>query len=273
MSSWQADFYHYGVSSPSGEGELWHLTICDRLGNLLSAQTCPQAEVSSHWLKAHLQSLYENTQPSEIQIFRPQILNLFSLALEDLEISLIPTRRTIGLKTYLKEHYGEVALKVDSPPPQPLPESLWGEQWRFAALPASDLMTAFQDHPIPYLDFPEDLWPLNLGIPSDRLIPGVIIYAGRQARYLGQWLASLDPVSLHYQALDLNQSGGLVLEAGLSDRWIIATFTDGEMATKAQTFMNRQTEAQGLHFLLVQPDDSGMTTTGVWLLQYLTPLL
>ncbi|MEB3248035.1 MAG: Tab2/Atab2 family RNA-binding protein [Merismopediaceae bacterium] len=270
MSSWQADFYHYGVSSLPGE-ELWHLTLCDRLGNLLYTQTCPQREVSSHWLKIHLQTLGQRMPVEEIQIFRPQILNLFSLALEDLEISLIPTRRTLGLKTYLKEHYGDGALHIDSPPPQPLPESLWGEQWRFAALPASDLMTVFQDYPIPYLDFPEDLWPVNRGIASDRLIPGVIIYAGRQARYLGQWLASIGPVSLHYQALDLNEAGGLVLEAGLSDRWIMATFNDGEMATNAQTFMNRQMEAQGLHFLLVQPDDSGMTTTGVWLLQHLAP--
>ncbi len=47
----------------------------------------------------------------------------------------------------------------------------------------------------------------------------------------------------------------LILEASLADRWILATFADEKVS------------AAGLYFLLVQPDDSGMTYTGLWLLQ------
>jgi hypothetical protein len=60
---------------------------------------------------------------------------------------------------------------------------------------------------------------------------------------------------------------GLILEAGLVDRWIVATFEDPEVTTAAQAFEQRKKHCRGLHFLLVQPDDSGMTYSGFWLLQ------
>jgi hypothetical protein len=60
---------------------------------------------------------------------------------------------------------------------------------------------------------------------------------------------------------------GLILEAGLCDRWVITTFNDADVARAGQQFERRKQASQGLHFLLVRPDDSGMTTTGLWLLQ------
>jgi hypothetical protein len=52
------------------------------------------------------------------------------------------------------------------------------------------------------------------------------------------------------------------------DRWILVTFEDAEVAQAAQVYEQRKQQSQGLHFLLVQPDDSGITYTGFWLLQY-----
>jgi hypothetical protein len=57
-----------------------------------------------------------------------------------------------------------------------------------------------------------------------------------------------------------------VLEVGLCDRTILFTYDDPEMAAAAQRFTQRQQESQGIHFLLVQPDDTGVTYTGLWLL-------
>ncbi|HEY9750428.1 MAG TPA: Tab2 family RNA-binding protein, partial [Allocoleopsis sp.] len=51
------------------------------------------------------------------------------------------------------------------------------------------------------------------------------------------------------------------------DRWVLATFEDAEVRAAAQAYEQRKQAAQGLHFLLVQPDDSGMTYSGFWLLQ------
>ncbi len=151
-------------------------------------------------------------------------------------------------------------------PPQPLPESLWGDQWRFMAITAQDLQTALTDQPMRHQHLPENLWPFNLGLAADLPIPGVVIYAGRQSRALGQWLADQQPQSLTYVADDPRRSGGLVLKTKAMNRWIVATFADPEMATAAAVFSQRQQNAKGLHFLWVQPDESGITSTGVWLL-------
>ncbi|MBE9176415.1 DUF1092 family protein [Synechocystis salina LEGE 06155] len=152
------------------------------------------------------------------------------------------------------------------PPPQPLPDSLLGESWQFVALPAQDIWPYFGDRPMRYQSMPEHLSPLQLGLAADLPIPGVVIYGGRQCRQIGQWLAEQQPTSLLYIAEDPQQSGGLVLHTQTGDRWVMVTFKDGEMATAAGVFSQRQQKAKGLHFLWLQPDDSGVTTTGFWLL-------
>jgi hypothetical protein len=45
------------------------------------------------------------------------------------------------------------------------------------------------------------------------------------------------------------------------------TFHDQAIATAGQRYYQRQQEAKGLHFLLVQPDDSDVTFSGLWILQ------
>jgi hypothetical protein len=135
------------------------------------------------------------------------------------------------------------------------------------AIAAQDLQTALTARPQRYQSLPDNLWPMNLGLAANLPIAGMVIYAGRQARALGQWLAEQTPHSLTYIADDPQRSGGLVLRTGTINRWIMATFADPEMAAAAKVFAQRQQAANGLHFLWVQPDDSGVTSTGVWLLQ------
>jgi hypothetical protein len=81
---------------------------------------------------------------------------------------------------------------------------------------------------------------------------------------LARWLQDAQPVALNYIA---GAPDGLILEAGLVDRWVVATFGDKEVATAAQMYEQRKQLSRGLHFLLVQPDDSGMTYSGFWLLR------
>jgi hypothetical protein len=103
-----------------------------------------------------------------------------------------------------------------------------------------------------------------LGLSPEAIVPGVTIEAGRRSRLLSQWLESVQPVALQMVAGDPD---GLMLDAGLCDRWIVTTFEDAEVRQAGQTFEQRKAASQGLHFLLVQPDDSGMTYSGLWLLQ------
>lgn len=117
---------------------------------------------------------------------------------------------------------------------------------------------------IPILEMPADLLPLKLGIASTVLIPGIVIDGGRRSLRLAQWLQQARPVSLNYIA---GAPDGLILSAGLVDRWVVATFEDADVKAAAQTYEGRKQASQGLHFLLVQPDESGMTYSGFWLLK------
>jgi len=274
---WQADFYRRPLQDAAGQA-LWELLVCNSTRTFTYEALCPQSEANAKWLVEQLQLAAGDEQnlPSLIQVFRPQSLSLISAAGQQLGIPVEPTRRTFTLKQWLQERSnlypsmenstGEPynPLAVDKLPPTPLPENLWGEQWRFATLSAGDVQEAFIDRPIPILKMPEFLLPLNLGLASTVAVPGVVIYGGRQSLRLARWLQEARPVALNYVA---GAPSGLVLEAGLIERWIVATFEDQEVMTAAQAYEQRKQLSQGLHFLLVQPDDSGMTYSGFWLLR------
>jgi hypothetical protein len=276
MVIWQIDFYRRPLQDGSGH-PLWELLVCDRAGDFRHQAFCPQPEAGAGWLRGQLQILTEkNGIPERVQVFRPQALSLVETACQPLGISVEAIRRVPELKHWLEQRAQEYRtlpnytgqayqpLGIEKPPPMPLPENLWGDRWGFASFPAGDLMEAFADRPIPFGTMPPELSPFNLGIASGTLVPGVIITGGRRALQLSRWLQEAIPVSLTYVP---GAPDGLVLEAGLNDRWIVATFEDGEMKAAGQTYQQRQKTSRGLHFLLVQPDDSGMTHSGFWLLQ------
>lgn len=270
---WQLDFYRRPLQNERGD-QLWELLVCDRERTFAYIAFCSQAEVSSNWIIDQLQKMGRKL-PDIIQVFRPQTMNLLESTAEILGVKIEGTRRTKTLKKWLEErsiiypqmpgytgqNYNPIA--IDKPPPLPLPDNLWGDQWRFASLPAGEVTEIMLDRPIPILVMPEDLLPLNLGLSSQAIIPGIVIDGGRKSRYLAQWLQEIKPVELNYIA---GEPDGLVLETGLIDRWIIATFNDPEVTQAAKLYGERKKDTLGLHFLLVQPDDSGMTYSGFWLL-------
>lgn len=275
MGVWQADFYRRPLRDATGL--LWELLICDPTRRFTYSARCPQTAVSSDWLVSQLQTAADaRGLPDVVQVFRPQALNLLITAGQQLGFVVEATRRTPALKHWLQErarqypkedaYTGEAysPLALDKPPPVPLPENLWGEQWRFAGLPAGEIEEAFGDRPIPVLEMPTLLLPLNLGLASTVPVPGVVIDGGRQSLRLARWLQEARPVALNYMA---GAPDGLILEAGLAERWVVATFEDQAVATAARTYQQRQQLSQGLHFLLVQPDESGMTYSGFWLLR------
>ncbi|MGH1394654.1 MAG: Tab2/Atab2 family RNA-binding protein [Trichormus sp.] len=258
---WQADFYRSPHQDSAGN-ILWELLICDATRSFEYTATCLQSEANARWLTEQLQQAAEGKLPDVIQVFRPQSLSLMETAGGNLGIKVEPLRQTVALKEWLTEK--QYSITIDKPPPLPLPENLWGEEWRFATIAAGDLVDLFSDRPIPISSMPESLQPLNLGLSSTAAVPGVVIFGGRRSLRLAQWIQSVNPVSLHYVA---GAPDGLVLEAGLVDRWILVTFEDAEVAAAAKVFEQRKQQSKGLHFLIVQPDDSGMTYTGFWLLQ------
>lgn len=272
---WQVDFYRSPLQDTKGQ-TLWELLICDATRHFTYNGLCPQAAVNSNWLVSQLRNAAsEIGLPKQLLVFRPQSLGLVTAAAQELNIGVEATRHTPALKQWLQEralqypldNYTGVAynpLAIDKPPPTPLPENLWGEQWRFATLPAGYLEEAFAGRPIPFLQMPKFLLPLNLGLASTLPVPGVVIDGGRQSLSIARWMQNVKPVSLNYIA---GAPDGLILEAGLAERWVVATFEDQEVTAAAKMYEQRKAASLGLHFLLVQPDNSGMTYTGFWLLR------
>lgn len=279
--TWQADFYRRPLQDEVGN-PLWELVVCEVDRSFTASAFCPQPEANSAWITQQLQRFgheadvnHAKKLPTKIQVFRPQSVSLLQAACQPLGIAVEPTRRTAALQELLQEKaisyralpnytaqpYEPVAL--ETPPPLPLPENLWGEQWRFAAIVSSEL-ERFQHRPIPILEMPEFLAPMRLQLPSSLPIPGVVIDGGRRSRPLAQWLQRAKPFALDYIP---GQPDGLILQAGLVERWVLTTFEDEAVIAAAKTFQQRQQQSKGLHFLLVQPDETGMTYSGFWLLQ------
>ncbi|MDJ0745359.1 MAG: Tab2/Atab2 family RNA-binding protein [Xenococcaceae cyanobacterium MO_167.B27] len=274
MVIWQCDFYHIPVSQAK-EKPSWLLFISDPDGNQIHTGKCLQAEANSSWLIEQLRQAGKGNLPEKIQIFRPQIVGLFKTATEALSIELESTRRTRTLKQKIRQYMddnfstlsGNKYFALDKPPPQPLPESLWGENWSFVSIAAGEITNFIEDRPIPFKEIPESLLPMNLGIASNVVVPGIVVYGGRNSFSLCRWLQEQKPVALNYIPTEIGQSGGLVLESGLVDRWIFNTFEDESVAQAAKSYEDNKQISDGLHFLLIQPDDSGMTYTGFWLLK------
>ncbi|MEB3314166.1 MAG: Tab2/Atab2 family RNA-binding protein [Cyanobacteriota bacterium] len=277
MIDWQADLHRPPLVDSDGQ-PLWELLLCNRDASFTYVAQVPQAGVNQAWLTAQLRraKIEAGGQPDRLRVFRPQALSLLRAGAAPLGIEVQATRHTPTLHRWLKQRAHEYVapaqgtglpyqpLELDRSPPLPLPESLWGRRWGFTALTAAEFERTLPYEPIPIRGLPEDWLPSRLGLASSAALPGVVIEAGPQALPLCRWIETAEPAWLRYQAGDL---GGLILEAGLSDRWVVATFSDPQVGAAGQRFEEGKGLTQGLHFLLVQPDDSGMTYTGLWLLR------
>ncbi|MEM9135973.1 MAG: Tab2 family RNA-binding protein, partial [Cyanobacteria bacterium P01_F01_bin.42] len=102
------------------------------------------------------------------------------------------------------------------PPPQPLPEHLWGKTWKFVTLTADDLEVGLMQRPIPILE--TENVPSQLGLAPHMAIPGVVIEAGRRSLKLAQWVQAQQP---RYLASVLAELNGLLLNTESQQRWIL----------------------------------------------------
>ncbi len=267
-STWQADLSRRPQTDDQGK-PLWELLICDGTGSWQFTRRACQSEISGDWVGAQLaEAVALHHPPSSIQVFRPQSFSLIATGAQPLGITVAATRYTPQLKGILyhlsQGVNGWEPLEIEQLPPQPLPERLRGEQWQFAALAAGEVEYAFRDRPIPIVSAPDYALPKAQGLSSDLPVPGLVIYGGRASMALAQWLQSIGPVALDYMN---GAPDGVILEAGLAERWVMATFEDQDVAAAGAIFQQRKQSSQGIHFLSVQPDDGGVTTSGFWLLR------
>ena len=277
MTIWQADFYYLPETTKTER--LWELTICTLINTTSKKNTnkvysvrCSAADANAAWLAEKINQIAEGKLPNKIQVFRPQALGLIATAGSKLNIQVEATRNTSTLKQVLIEKYQTEyphynPIKLEKTVPQALPENLWGDKWQIANIKANQIVDLFRDRPIPVCHLPEALYPVNLNLASELPIPGIVVYGGKKSMQLARWIEEQNPAFLNYIPTEVGKSGGFILETGLIDRWVFNTFESESAAEIARNYEQKKQAVKGLHFILIQPDDSGMTHTAFWLLK------
>lgn len=283
---WELDYYSRPILEPDGK-KRWELLICstpevDSSGQSHGegfrwSRTCPAASVNSIWLREALQEALAEAQqqglaaPRRLRCWRASMRTMVQRAAEGLGLELVPSRRTYALVSWLQQREREVypaqegymAGPLAPPPapirpvPVPLPEAARGDQWAWASLPLEALREAsgwdagFRS-----------LVPIPAGLDPVAPVPGIRLFSRSRALAIAGWLAGLEPVRLEISGSQL------VLEAGLEDRWLLASvLPDAEASAAAAAFAAAREQAGGLQFLAVQTSESEPRFEGFWMLR------
>lgn len=280
---WELDFYSRPILDENKK-KVWEVLICESPlevrdepdSTFRYAQYCSNTQVNSVWLRQALEEAMAQSgqSPQKIRFFRTQMNNMITKACNDLGISVTPSRRTFTLNRWLDTRMREVypnhpgfqanvpnpSVQMPTQAPESLPDALVGQQWAFVTLEAS----AFEEMHEWEIDFREAFPLKNLAITPDTKIPGLIIFSPR-ALPLAGWLSGLDLGSIKIDS----EKDRLLLETGVSDRWILANLKERALLTEAKGFEQAKQKAQGVHFLAVQSDPQAESFAGFWLLQEL----
>jgi hypothetical protein len=277
--SWQLDFYSRPVQGKDGK-KLWELLVTDASGALRHVEPVPSTNVNSRELRNRVQRLIDSTpdKPREIRFFRAQMKNMISIALQDLDVEVRPSRVAYALQDWIDERERDVypAMPGYRKPrpefgaglkyPVRLPEQLRGEQYAVATLPLTEFLPGGalsggnSDASVGF----GKLCPLPAdaaAVPPETMVPGVIIFSGR-AKAIAAWLSGLDLafVSASLEARDL------LIEVGLDSQYLLARLRSPQQLLEAEGLEKGKQNTGGLHFLSVQvsAEDEPL---GFWLLR------
>ena len=282
---WELDFYSRPILDSEGK-KRWELLICStpEVGGDGAAasdsfrwvRACPASSVNSIWLREALQAAQAEATaagvapPRRLRCWRASMRTMVQRAAEGLGLDLIPSRRTYALVSWLQQREREVYPQQEgylagplAPPPQavrpvpvPLPEAARGDSWAWASLPVSALAgaNAWDSGFSGLVPLPEDA-------AADAGVPGLRLFSSSRALAVAGWLAGLEPVRLEIVGTQL------VLEAGMDDRWLLATLPEAEAEAAAQAFATSRQQAAGLQFIAVQSRESDQRFEGFWLLR------
>lgn len=280
---WELDFYSRPILEPDGK-KRWELLICATPDSIQDSpgfrfvSTCPAGSVNSSWLKQALQSALESARsqdldpPRRLRCWRASMRTMVQRAAEGLGLELIPSRRCYALVEWLQEREREVYPREEGymagplapgpipiqPLALPLPEAARGDRWSWATLPIAALKDAV-DWPLGF----NGLVPIPAGLNDDSPVPGLRLFSASRSLAIAGWLAGLEPVRLEISGRQL------VLEAGLEDRWLLASLESPEAEAAAQAFAASIAEAGGLQFIAVQASETASSLDGFWLLRSL----
>ncbi|MCP9800025.1 Tab2/Atab2 family RNA-binding protein [Synechococcus sp. RedBA-s] len=278
---WELDFFSRPVLDPGGK-KRWDLLITATPAKdsgqapFRWAKNCPANTVNSVWLQGALnEALLAAAEqglgaPRRLRCWRATMRTMVQRAAETIGLEVIPSRRCYALVEWLSEREREVypaeegymAGPLAPPPlpmrslPLPLPEAARGDSWDWVSLP----LGALREAPEWEIGF-EGLFPLPDELPDELVVPGLRLFSRTRSLAIAGWIAGLEPARLEMEGANL------VLEAGLEDRWRLATLAKTEASEVTEAFAAARTAAAGLQFIAVQSEAQSERFDGFWLLR------
>jgi RNA-binding protein Tab2/Atab2 len=281
--TWEIDFYSRPILDEQGK-KLWEILICNAARTFEFSRFCAGAEANARWLQDTLseaiaawQALFDlapDAKPEKIRFFRRPMTAIITRACEALGIPSQQSRRAFALVQLFQERSQTVYPKhpgfqplMPSPPAfepmtaQQLPDALKGDGWSFVSL-SLDALTDINEWDVTFRDsIPLEL----LALPPETVIPGLVIFSKRAVPLAG-WMSGLEIAALE---VETTPTPRLLLETGLSDRWILTPLNKAELQAEAAQFTTAKAAAQNVHFLAIQADPKDESFAGFWLLQTL----
>ncbi len=280
---WEIDFYSRPILDEQGK-KLWEVLICNTDRTFEFARYCAGSEANARWLQTALgeaialwQSqfkLSDAAKPEKIRFFRRPMTAILTRACDGIGIPAQQSRRAYALVQWLSERSQSIypehpgyqpnmaaPPKFEPAPALPLPDALKGDGWSFVSLKFADL-AEMNGWDITFRDgIPLELLKLD----PDVAVPGLVIFS-RRAVPLAGWMSGLEVASLFYEA---KPTPRLLLETGLSDRWVVAPLGKPDLQKEATDFEQAKQRSQQVHFLAVQAGPKEESFAGFWLLQTL----
>ena len=262
---WELDFYSRPILEPDGK-KRWELLIisspCEGTTSCFRFEKrCPAGSVNSTWLTSALTEAIANAQqqgwsvPRKLRAWRSSMRTMVQRAASELGLEMVPSRRTYALFDWIAEREQDLYPKEEgymagplapppapvSTPPRPLPESVRGDAWNWAELPASALRDA-AEWPIGF----RSLLPVPSSINDDQVIPGLRLFSQTRGLALAGLLGGIEPVRLRVSGTQL------LLEAGQDDCWLVSDLSSDEAKHVSALMKQASEHADGLQFIAVQ---------------------
>jgi len=278
--SWQLDFYSRPVMGVDNK-KLWELLVTDETGTMRHVEPVPSNCINSRELRTRVQRLIESMpeKPREIRFFRAEMKNMISIALQDLDVELRPSRVAYALQDWIDEREKDVYPKMQGyrrprPAPSPglkmpvrLPDQLRGEQYAVATLPLAEflpggaLSNSDSDASVGFgnlCPLPADV---ATAVPPDTMVPGLIVFSQR-ANAIAAWFGGLD-VAFVSASIGARE---LLIEVGLDKQYLFARLRSPQQLLEAERLEDAKKETRGLHFLSIQSSAED-EPSGFWLLR------
>jgi hypothetical protein len=277
---WELDFYSRPILESDGK-KRWELLIisspCEGTTSCFRFEKrCPAGSVNSTWLTSALTEAIANAQqqgwsvPRKLRAWRSSMRTMVQRAASELGLEMVPSRRTYALFDWIAEREQDLYPKEEgymagplapppapvSTPPRPLPESVRGDAWNWAELPASALRDA-AEWPIGF----RSLLPVPSSINDDQVIPGLRLFSQTRGLALAGLLGGIEPVRLRVSGTQL------LLEAGQDDCWLVSDLSSDEAKHVSALMKQASEHADGLQFIAVQTSPEAERFEGFWMLR------